>query len=256
MASLGGNILSPDIDSKIVFAGIAGVFCFAIGISRVLATTTPEIAEDDAPGLVRALLLFAYGCFLKPHRGDGKGTQQDALESFYKAQAGIYDSTRRTLLKGREEMLALVAAQLEVKSKQIDKKASVSPRRIWVDVSCREENDDFQLANNVQVGGGTGWNIEAMAHVVNVPEFFSAVYLVDFSPSLCEVARKRFARLGWNNVKVICEDARKFKLEDYEDVLPDTRNSTRSRVSPKHSGADLITMSYSLSMIVRKVSLF
>lgn len=31
--------------------------------------------------------------------------------------------------------------------------------------------------------------------------------VVDLSPSLCEMARKRFARLGWTNVKVICQDA-------------------------------------------------
>jgi len=69
-----------------------------------------------------------------------------------------------------------------------------------------------------------------MSEFAFVPEFFSAVYLVDLSPSLCEVARKRFARLGWANVKVVCQDARHFRLEDL--------------------GADLITMSYSLSMIV------
>ncbi|KAL2180143.1 uncharacterized protein P884DRAFT_192756 [Thermothelomyces heterothallicus CBS 202.75] len=94
-----------------------------------------------------------------------------------------------------------------------------------------------------------------MSEFVNVPEFFSSVYLVDLSPSLCEVARKRFARLGWANVKVICEDARKFRLEDYEDGLSGRRTSpTRSPTSyfearPDHGGADLITMSYSLSMI-------
>lgn len=100
-----------------------------------------------------------------------------------------------------------------------------------------------------------------MAHFVNVPEFFSAVYLVDFSPSLCEVARKRFARLGWENVKVICEDARKFKLEDYETDLQRPAHPGRALMSyseerrPAHDGADLITMSYSLSMIVRDVSI-
>lgn len=107
-----------------------------------------------------------------------------------------------------------------------------------------------------QVGGGTGWNIEAMSEFVNVPEFFSSVYLVDFSPSLCEVARKRFARLGWTNVRVICEDARKFRLEDYETGLSAAASPVRSPASyfdqrrPEHGGADLITMSYSLSMIV------
>lgn len=106
------------------------------------------------------------------------------------------------------------------------------------------------------MGGGTGFNIEAMAQFVNVPEFFSAIYLVDFSPSLCEVARKRFSRLGWNNVKVICEDARKFNLEDYENDLQGSRTPVRtprsyfSEKRPEHGGADLITMSYSLSMIV------
>lgn len=128
MASLGGNILPPDVDSKIFFAGIAGVFCFAIGLSRVFASTSSE-SKDETPGLVRSLLVFAYGCFLKPHEGDGKGTQQDALESFYRTQAGVYDSTRRALLKGREDMLALVAAQLEAKNGK-EKKA----KRVWVDV--------------------------------------------------------------------------------------------------------------------------
>lgn len=96
-----------------------------------------------------------------------------------------------------------------------------------------------------------------MADFVNVPEFFSSVYLVDFSPSLCEVARKRFERLGWKNVTVVCEDARKFRLEDYETGMPVTRSPLRSPVlsyftqqRPEHGGADLITMSYSLSMIV------
>lgn len=96
-----------------------------------------------------------------------------------------------------------------------------------------------------------------MASFVDVPHFFSAVYLVDFSPSLCEVARKRFARLGWNNVKVVCEDARKFSLDDYEGDGLGAPAPTRapssyfSQARPEHGGAGLVTMSYSLSMIVR-----
>lgn len=106
------------------------------------------------------------------------------------------------------------------------------------------------------MGGGTGWNIEAMSEFVNVPEFFSAVYLVDFSPSLCEVARERFARLGWTNVKVICEDARKFRLDSFQSgspgipTPPQTPASYFDAQKPKGGGADLVTMSYSLSMIV------
>lgn len=96
-----------------------------------------------------------------------------------------------------------------------------------------------------------------MGQHVNVPEFFSRVYLVDYSPSLCEIARKRFARLGWNNITVVCEDARRFRLEDYEDGMTAPQNPLRSPVlsyfkqqRPETGGADLVTMSYSLSMIV------
>ena len=94
-----------------------------------------------------------------------------------------------------------------------------------------------------------------MSEYVDVPEFFSSVYLVDFSPSLCEVARKRFKRLGWKNVKVVCQDARTFRLEDHESdtpsvAVPRSPTSYYSRDSGTVGGADLITLSYSLSMIV------
>jgi len=95
-----------------------------------------------------------------------------------------------------------------------------------------------------------------MSEFLNVPDYFSAVYLIDFSPSLCDVARKRFARLGWPNVKVICEDARKFRLENYESKSSSEQDPSQPATSlfddkrPEHGGADLITMSYSLSMMV------
>ena len=97
-----------------------------------------------------------------------------------------------------------------------------------------------------------------MHRYVSVPDFFSSVYLVDFSPSLCEVARKRFERLGWKNVKVVCQDARKFRLEDHDgkqsngisDVGFTRSSSYFDRNESNIGGADLLTMSYSLSMIV------
>jgi hypothetical protein len=84
---------------------------------------------------------------------------------------------------------------------------------------------------------GSRYNIEAMGEIVDVERFFDHVYLVDLSPSLCEVARKRFERLGWRNVSVVCQDARAFRLD---------------ATDSKSSGADLVTMSYSLSMIPGK----
>lgn len=124
-------------------------------------------------------------------------------------QADVYDATRKRLLRGREDMLSLVAAQLKYKAAN---GGVAKTRPIWVDI-----------------GGGTGWNLEAMQEFVDVPTFFEGIYLVDLSPSLCEVARKRFARLGWGHVQIICQDARVFRLAGRQ--------------------ADLITMSYSLSMI-------
>lgn len=234
MASLGGNVL-PSLapQTKIYLSGVTIVLFVSACFSTLIKRTQKPV---ENPGMLRALWLFVYSCFLKPHSGDAKGNQQDALESFYKNQAGAYDATRGALLKGREDMLALAAAQLEHRATMSNK--SVEKRRIWVDV-----------------GGGTGFNIEAMGKFVDVPSFFSSVYLVDFSPSLCEVARKRFARLGWNNVKVVCQDARKFRLEDHEPshIQGNAPSSPYmgyfSQKRPEHGGVDLITMSYSLSMI-------
>lgn len=61
-------------------------------------------------------------------------------------------------------------------------------------------------------------------------------------------------------MKVVCQDARTFRLEDHEsDAVNDAVNAVGFTRSPTASyldsgagvgGADLITMSYSLSMIV------
>ena len=76
------------------------------------------------------------------------------------------------------------------------------------------------------IGGGTGYNIEAMDKLVGVGGFFEHVFLVDLSTSLCEVARERVRKNGWTNVTVLCQDARS--------------------VACHPGSADLITMSYSL----------
>ena len=96
----------------------------------------------------------------------------------------------------------------------------------------------------LQVGGGTGYNIEKMNSFVSIPDFFSAVYLVDLSPSLLDVARERFQRLGWKNVHVVCEDARTFTLDGKTDAILALERGEKHAVK-----ADFITMSYSLSMI-------
>ncbi|KAL9004320.1 MAG: hypothetical protein Q9188_002862 [Gyalolechia gomerana] len=150
------------------------------------------------------------------------------------AKANVYDATRKRLLCGREDMLALAAAQLKYQAQRGLWRQS---KPIWVDI-----------------GGGTGYNIEAMNAYLDVPNFFSAVFLVDLSPSLCAVARERFRRLGWE-VKVACEDARTFRLEDHLEKLTKAKPSPKSPTEYTHTTndmmyrADLVTMSYSLSMI-------
>ena len=133
MASAGGNISPLSYDSMNIFTGsIIALAVSSIGLIALLSSA--KSSTDEAPGPLRSLLLFVYGCFLKPHEGNKSktGTQQDALESFYKAQAGAYDVTRRYLLKGREEMLALVAAQLRAK---VNKDGDEGVKKlIWVDV--------------------------------------------------------------------------------------------------------------------------
>lgn len=84
-----------------------------------------------------------------------------------------------------------------------------------------------------------------MSAFLPVDKFFDHVYLVDLSPSLCDVARQRFQRLGWKNITVLCQDARSFRL-------PERQVDPKAADGVTTDCADLITMSYSLSMIPGK----
>jgi betaine lipid synthase len=106
-------------------------------------------------------------------------------------------------------MLGLMAAQMRLRFSQ---RTNATRKPVWIDI-----------------GGGTGYNIEMMHQIQDIQDTFDHVYLVDLSPSLCEMAQERVKRFGWKNVSVICQDARSFRLVEGD--------------------ADLITMSYSLSMI-------
>jgi len=93
-----------------------------------------------------------------------------------------------------------------------------------------------------------------MGSLLDVPNYFRAVYLVDFSPSLCAVAKARFERLGWSNVIVLCQDARTFNLA-YHEQLREAGLATKTAgeafavEKAAEQGAELVTMSYALSMI-------
>lgn len=114
--------------SKVLFAGLL-LLLFVSFIFLFSFVEAPKFLS--LPETVLSYTKFFYGCFLKPHSGDGSGNQQDALESFYKAQAAAYDTTRSRLLHGRENMLGLVAAQLKLKVDEFKPKA----KPVWIDVS-------------------------------------------------------------------------------------------------------------------------
>ncbi|KAK6540561.1 hypothetical protein TWF694_009352 [Orbilia ellipsospora] len=234
------QLLSMVFRDQFLQISLAGTAMLAVAALVIYQSLRSAKEDNGILANIKNLILFVYSCFLKPHSGDNRN-QQDALESFYSTQASVYDATRTKLLSGREDMLGLVAAQLKYKRDS----RSIKRKPIWVDV-----------------GGGTGYNIEKMGAYLDVPSFFETVYLVDLSPSLCKIAVERFERLGWKNVKVMCCDARYFRLETFarqpDVALPAVQTASTSRsssrpVSPysetEQYSADLITLSYSLSMI-------
>lgn len=130
MASLTPSILIKDPYNQIIIVGATLVLL--IGVIFTVTLRSSEKEDDENPSALTSFLRFFYASFLKPHTGDAGNGQQDALESFYKAQAGVYDATRKTLLRGREDMLGLVAAQLVQKAAS---ERTHDTKRIWVDVS-------------------------------------------------------------------------------------------------------------------------
>ncbi|KDQ55857.1 hypothetical protein JAAARDRAFT_195669 [Jaapia argillacea MUCL 33604] len=154
---------------------------------------------------------FIWHCFLRPI---GTSDQRTRLDKFYEGQAEVYDATRNGLLRGRETMLSMSAAHL-----RILRETTPSKRLVWVDI-----------------GGGTGHNVEMMNEYFPISNF-DHVYLIDLCEPLLQVARRRFEKRGWKNITVLCQDASEFTLPEWQDGL-----------DPKGS-VGFITLSYSLSMI-------
>ena len=134
---------------------------------------------------------------------DGE-THQDRLESFYKNQAELYDGYRARMLHGRKPMMT----------------------RLFVE---RERKGQVVM---VDLGGGTGANIEFLASAIE-DGWFKKVVVLDLAPSLCEVARKRAAAKWPDTVSVICGDA----------------CNTKQKGLPAAGTCDIVTISYALVMI-------
>ncbi len=78
----------------------------------------------------------------------------------------------------------------------------------------------------VDLGGGTGVNLEHFGESIRQ---LGKVYVVDLAPSLLEVAQRRAKARGWTNVETVVADATQF--------------------TPPEGVADIVTFSYSLTMI-------
>ena len=78
----------------------------------------------------------------------------------------------------------------------------------------------------VDMGGGTGSNIEYLADDIGE---LKKVYVVDLSTSLLKVASQRFEEKGWTNAQAVEADATTWL--------------------PEEGHADVVTFSYSLTMI-------
>ncbi|HQR06182.1 MAG TPA: class I SAM-dependent methyltransferase [Gemmatales bacterium] len=121
-------------------------------------------------------LKVLYHLTLAPVRGK---SHQDRLESFYGGQAQAYDSFRKRLLQGREQLYSSI---------------KVPTGGCWVDV-----------------GGGTGSNLENLGESIKQ---LGSAYVVDLTPSLLKVADERIAARGWTNVKTLHADATTLTLPE------------------------------------------
>lgn len=135
-------------------------------------------------------LKILYHLTMKPIRGQSHAAR---MESFYAGQSDGYDDFRRRLLQGR--------------------------KRLWTEIGAPEGG------RWVDMGGGTGSNLEYFGDAI---ERLAKIHLVDLSPSLLEVARRRVAEHNWNRVETVEADATVWQPE---------------------SPVDVVTFSYSLTMI-------
>ncbi|MEM0927539.1 MAG: methyltransferase domain-containing protein [Planctomycetota bacterium] len=127
----------------------------------------------------------------KPVRGK---THAERLESFYSGQADDYDDFRSRLLHGREDLID---------------RLHFPAGGVWLDL-----------------GAGTGGNV---LYAGERTQGLREIQLVDLSPSLLDVARRRLEGAGVQNASCRIADVTRL------DLAPDS--------------VDIVTFSYSLTMI-------
>jgi hypothetical protein len=127
-------------NSKI--AGVTGEHPIIAGFATIIFSIVAVLFYRAQN--VSRLIQFAWCCFFKPVKGS---SQSDRLDSFYTLQADIYDATRTALLKGRETMLQLAAAELKARYEVTPSSPNLMRQpRIWVDLGGGTGEIYFRLA--------------------------------------------------------------------------------------------------------------
>ncbi len=109
---------------------------------------------------------------------NGGATHRERLNRFYRGQADLYDSFRKRMLHGRQEMIDALPIQ---------------PNSVWVDLGC-----------------GTGENVERFGDRLTS---FSQIHLVDLCEPLLNVAKSRTAvRQAKVPIQIHEADATQFDL--------------------------------------------
>ena len=127
--------------------------------------------------ILEELKLLYHICFAKNHGQNHK----ERMENYFGPQAKAYDSFRKRLLHGRED---------------IYRQLPTPQAGIWV-----------------ELGGGTGQCLEFLGDRIHK---LKKVYLVDLSPSLLAIAKQRCKANNWNHVECIEADASQFQLPENE----------------------------------------
>jgi betaine lipid synthase len=109
---------------------------------------------------------------------------------------------------------------------------------VYITTDCSCKNSNKRRLAWVDIGCGTGFNIEKMNENFPISNF-DKIYCVDIAPTMCKFAENRFAKLGWRNVVVVCSSAENFCISE----------SDLHVEGQKDLEIVLATFSYSLTMM-------
>ena len=157
------------------------------------------------------------------------------MESFYSCQKDGYDNFREGLLHARPILMESMPLRLLERENDETKSSSSSSKGD----NTSKSNENGKLVW-IDIGGGTARNLEFFPIDV-IRNHFKKIVIVDISASLLQIATRRVEEMGLGDIVEIVEhDA---TAESVFDVLPACGT------------VDIVTMSYSFSMIPAKATI-